>query len=73
MKMSHRLESVEAARPVWSLAVGLVLTIVGVALWVYAPDAISASRQVQSLAVASTLVGLFVAVYAGREVVRKRG
>jgi drug/metabolite transporter (DMT)-like permease len=72
MKMSHRLDSSDTAGPVWGLIFGLLMTAIGMGLWFYATLSIDSGRQDESLAVAATLVGLFLAVYAGRELRRKR-
>jgi drug/metabolite transporter (DMT)-like permease len=72
MKMSHRLDSSDTAGPVWGLIFGLLMTAIGMGLWFYATRSIDSGRQDESLAVAATLVGLFLAVYAGRELRRKR-
>ncbi len=72
MKMSHRLDSSDTAGPVWGLIFGLLMTAIGMGLWFYATRSIDSGRQDESLAVAATLVGLFFAVYAGRELRRKR-
>ncbi|MGF6766874.1 hypothetical protein P3T24_007235 [Paraburkholderia sp. GAS33] len=72
MKMSHRLESSGTAGPVWGLIFGLLMTAIGMSLWFHATLSIDSGRHDESLAVAATLIGLFLAVYAGRELRRKR-
>jgi hypothetical protein len=57
---------------VWGLIFGLLMTAVGMGLWFYATLSVPPGWQDESLAVAATLVGLFLAVYAGRELCRKR-
>ncbi|WP_345815887.1 hypothetical protein AAGS40_16655 [Paraburkholderia sp. PREW-6R] len=70
--MSHRFASANTAGPVWGLFLGALMTFVGMGLWFNTTLAVMPERQEQSLAVASMLVGLFLAVYAGREVCRQR-
>jgi len=72
MKMSHRLGSADTAGPVWGLVFGMFMTAVGIGLWFYATSQAPAGRQDESLAVAAVIVGLFSAVYAGRELCHKR-
>jgi hypothetical protein len=72
MKMSHRLGSSDTAGPVWGLIFGLLMTAIGIGLWFYATLSVPPEWQDESLAVAATLIGLFIAVYAGRELRRKR-
>jgi hypothetical protein len=72
MKMSHRLGRSDTAGPVWGLIFGLLMTAIGMGLWFYATLSVPPGWQDESLAVAATLVGLFLAVYAGRELCRKR-
>jgi drug/metabolite transporter (DMT)-like permease len=73
MKMSHRLGSPDTAGPAWGLVFGMLMTAIGMGLWFYASLSIPPGRQDESLAVAAIIIGLFVAVYAGRELRRKRG
>jgi drug/metabolite transporter (DMT)-like permease len=73
MKMSHRLGSPDTAGPVWGLVFGMLMTAIGMGLWFYASSSVPPGRQDESLAVAAIIIGLFVAVYAGRELRRKRG
>jgi len=73
MKMSHRLGSPDTAGPVWGLVFGMLMTAIGMGLWFYASSSVPPGRQDESLAVAAIVIGLFVAVYAGRELRRKRG
>ena len=70
MKMSHRLSS-RAAGPVWGLVFGLFMTAIGVGLWCYATMTATAGQTDESFAVAAMLVGVFSAVYAGRELSHK--
>jgi hypothetical protein len=72
MKMSHKLASSDPAGPVWGLIFGVFITAVGIGLWFYATLSTSPGRQDESLAVAAMLMGLFLAVYAGRELYRNR-
>jgi hypothetical protein len=72
MKMSHRLESPDTAGPVWGLVFGMFMTAIGMGLWFYAMSSLPSGRQDESLAVAAGIVGLFSAVYAGRELCHKR-
>jgi hypothetical protein len=62
MKMSHRLGSSDTAGPVWGLIFGLLMQ---QSEW--ACGFMRRCRFPPSLAVAATLVGLFLAVYAGCE------
>jgi hypothetical protein len=71
MKMSHRLASSDNAGPVWGLLFGMFMTAVGIGLWFYATSSAPTGLQDESLAVAAALIGLFLAVYAGRELCRK--
>jgi hypothetical protein len=48
------------------------MTAIGMSLWFHATLSIDSGRHDESLAVAATLIGLFLAVYAGRELRRKR-
>jgi len=72
MKMSHRLGNSDTAGPVWGLIFGLLMTAIGMGLWFYATLSAPPGWQDESLAVAAVLIGLFLAVYAGRELCRKR-
>jgi uncharacterized membrane protein len=72
MKMSHRLGRSDTAGPVWGLIFGLLMTAIGMGLWFYATLSVPPGWQDESLAVAATLIGLFLAFYAGRELCRKR-
>ena len=72
MKMSHRLGSSDTAGPVWGLVFGMFMTAIGMGLWFYATSSAPSGRQDESLAVAAVIVGLFSAVYAGRELCHKR-
>jgi hypothetical protein len=72
MKMSHRLASSDSAGPVWGLIFGMFMTVVGIGLWFYATSSAPTGRQDESLAVAAVVIGLFLAVYAARELRHKR-
>lgn len=72
MKMSHKLASSDPAGPVWGLIFGIFMTALGMGLWFYATLLVPPGRQDESLAIAAILVGLFSAVYAGRELWRNR-
>jgi hypothetical protein len=67
MKKSHKLPA-HTAGPVWGLVFGLVMTAVAVVLWLYGQAHQGASHLDESLAVAAALIGVFVAVCAGREI-----
>lgn len=70
MKMAHQIRS-STGGPGWGLAFGLIMTAIGVALWCH--GAISWHDTVdQSLGVAALLVGIFMSVYAGREIFHGR-
>jgi len=71
MKKLHKLQP-QTAGPAWGLVFGVFMTAVGIGLWCYAETAYSAGRTDESVAVASMLIGVFSAVYAGREIHRKR-
>ncbi|SAK99425.1 hypothetical protein AWB80_07656 [Caballeronia pedi] len=70
MKMAHRISS-SATGPAWELVFGAIMTALGVALWCYGklawPDNVD-----QSLGVAALLIGVFISVYAGHEILRGR-
>jgi drug/metabolite transporter (DMT)-like permease len=72
MKMSHSLGSPDTAGPVWGFVFGVFMTAIGMGLWFYATSSAPSGRQDESLAVAAVIVGLFSAVYAGRELRHKR-
>ena len=72
MKMSHRLASSDNAGPVWGLILGMFMTAIGIGLWFYATSSAPTGRQDESLAVAAMVIGLFLAVYAGRELWHNR-
>ncbi len=72
MKMSHRLGSPDTAGPMWGLIFGMLMTAIGMGLWFYASSLVPPGRQDESLAVAAMIIGLFLAVYAGRELCHKR-
>jgi hypothetical protein len=72
MKMSHRFGSLDTAGPVWGLIFGVLMTAIGTDLWFYATLSVPSGRQDESLAVAAVLVGMFMAVYAARELYRNR-
>ncbi|SAK86762.1 hypothetical protein AWB78_04468 [Caballeronia calidae] len=69
MKMAHRLKS-STAGPVWGLALGILLTVAGAALWWSGDPSFSESRWDRSAAVAALLAGVFLVVCAGRELHR---
>ncbi len=71
MKMSHRLQS-HSAGPVWGLIMGLFLAGTGIVIWIYVKSSQSGDSIDESLAMAAMLVGAFLAVYAGREIIRGR-
>ncbi|MFM0323470.1 hypothetical protein [Caballeronia glebae] len=70
MKMTHRITS-STSGPAWGLAFGLMMTAIGVALWWRGvssfPDTVD-----ESLGIAALLVGIFMSVYAGREILHGR-
>jgi len=72
VKMSHKLGSSDTAGPVRGLIFGLLTTGIGMGLWFYATLSVRPGWQDESLAVAATLIGLLLAVYAGHELSRKR-
>lgn len=72
MKMSHRLRS-HSAGPVWGLILGLFLMFVGIGLWIYAKSMHPGSRLDESLAMATIVIGVFLTVYAGRELRHRNG
>lgn len=55
------------------LVFGMVITAIGAALWRHATLARFPVGGNESLAVAAILIGLFSAIYAGRELFRRRG
>jgi hypothetical protein len=67
MKMSHRLKS-DSAGPVWGLITGMFLMVAGIGIWIYVKSLEAGDSLDESLAMASILVGAFLAVYAGREI-----
>ena len=72
MKMSHRFGSPDTAGPVWGLVFGMFMTAIGMGLWFYATSSALSGRHDESSAVAAVIIGLFSAVYAGRELCHKR-
>ncbi|WP_259294884.1 hypothetical protein [Paraburkholderia sp. DHOC27] len=70
--MSHRLESANTAGPLWGLLFGVFMAAIGMGLWFHAASTVEAGQQDESLAVAALVIGLFLAVYAGRELLQKR-
>ncbi|CAD6561247.1 hypothetical protein ACFQ3P_37935 [Paraburkholderia sabiae] len=70
MKMSHQLAS-RTAGPLWGLLFGVMLTVAGVAFGYYLTASGEADRGDESLAVAAVVLGVSVAVYAARELLRK--
>ncbi|WP_250516963.1 hypothetical protein [Caballeronia sp. INDeC2] len=73
MKMAHRVTS-STGGPAWGLVFGLIMTAIGVALWCHGAFSFADTVD-QSLGVAALLVGAFMSVYAGREMLhgRRRG
>ena len=71
MKNLHRLES-QTAGPVWGLVFGVFVAAVGIGLWWYAESSHSSRQTDESVAIAAVLVGVFAAVYAGREMFHRR-
>lgn len=71
MKKLHRLPS-QTAGPVWGLVFGVFMTAVGIGLWYCAETANSSGRTDESVAIAATPIGVFSAVYAGREILHRR-
>lgn len=71
MKKLHKLQS-QTAGPVWGLVFGVFMTAVGIGLWCCAETTYSAGRTDESVAVASMVIGVFSAVYAGREILHRR-
>ena len=70
MKLSHEVSS-RTAGPVWGIALGVLLTAAGIALWCDAALSASGSTVDESLAVASLLVGIFAIIYAAHELRRR--
>jgi NhaP-type Na+/H+ or K+/H+ antiporter len=66
MKMSHRLRQHQAG-PIWGLVFGLLFTGIGIGLWCYAQFGRAAGPFDESFAVGALVVGLFSAIYSGRE------
>ncbi len=71
MKMSHNLGRTDTAGPIWGLIFGLLLTAIGVGMWFYATSSVPPGWQDESFAVGAVLVGVFVVVFAGRELLDK--
>jgi apolipoprotein N-acyltransferase len=71
VKNLHRLQS-QTAGPVWGLVFGAFMTAVGIGLWWYAETLHAPTQFDESVAVAATLIGVFLVVYAGREIHHKR-
>ena len=71
MKMSHRLQS-QSAGPVWGLIMGLFLAAIGIVMWIHVKSSQPGDSVDESLAMAAMLVGAFLAVYAGREIIHGR-
>jgi hypothetical protein len=67
MKKPHKFQR-QAAGPVWGLVFGAFMTAAGIGLWLYAKAPHRPSQFDESLAVAAVLIGVFAAVYAGREI-----
>lgn len=70
MKTLHKLRS-RTAGPVWGLVFGILISAVGLGLWFYARTS-SSSEGDQSVAVAAVLIGVFLTVYAAREIGRRK-
>jgi uncharacterized membrane protein YidH (DUF202 family) len=71
MKLSHKLHS-RTATPLWALAFGFLLSVIGVSLWCNATAATAAGQTRQSLAVTSILLGVLAAVYGVHELSQRR-
>lgn len=71
MKRSHKLHSRTAA-PFWLLSAGLLVSIIGVALWCRAMSATATGQTAQSLAVSAVLLGVIATVYAAHELSQRR-
>lgn len=68
MKRLHRSHA-RPAGPEWGLALGALLTVVGISLWFYA----KASGQFDEVwAAVSVFIGVLAAVYAAREIHHKK-
>ena len=65
--MSHRLQS-RSAGPVWGLIMGMFLVAVAIGIWIYVKSLQPGDSLDESLAMAAMLLGVFLAVYAGREI-----
>jgi hypothetical protein len=70
MKMSHKIENAKTAGPWWGVVFGVFMTFVGLGLWIYAQSSVAPAQQDESLAVGAMILGLFMTVYALREVNR---
>jgi drug/metabolite transporter (DMT)-like permease len=66
MRKPHRIRS-RAAGPAWGLVFAVLMTAAGTFLWFHAKASDTGGRFDESVAVASILIGVFVALYAGRE------
>ncbi|MCO5396757.1 NADH dehydrogenase [ubiquinone] 1 beta subcomplex subunit 3 [Ralstonia soli] len=71
MKQSHRWQ-VRTAGPGWGLAFGAFMTAVGVVLWRYMKESEHVTQLDESLAVGAVLIGVFMVIYAGREIHRQK-
>jgi hypothetical protein len=69
MKTIHKLRS-RTAGPGWGLAFGIFMTAVGIGLGFYAASNDDLNQLDGQIAVAATLIGVFTAVYAAREMRR---
>ena len=70
MKMSHELAS-RTAGPLWGLLLGIFLAAAGAGFGYYLMVSDKADRGDESLAVAAVVLGVLLAVYAARELLRK--
>ena len=71
MKTLHRFRS-RTAGPVWGLVLGILLSAAGLGLWFQASASSSSSERDQSVAVAAIVIGVFLTVYAAREIGRSK-
>ncbi|POR46879.1 hypothetical protein B0G62_12134 [Paraburkholderia eburnea] len=71
MKLSHKLQTRSAAT-LWLLAFGLLLSVVGIALWCLGITAASATHASESFAVTAVLLGVISTVYAAHELSQRR-
>ncbi|MBN3802523.1 hypothetical protein GXB81_05565 [Paraburkholderia sp. Ac-20336] len=71
MKKPHKLQ-LQPAGPAWGLVFGVFMTAVGIGLWFYAKAIYHPTHFDESLAVATILIGVFSAVYSGREISHRK-